>query len=85
MQYWLMVRKEVFVFSLEVELDDVEATRQFNQLWESLNGVVDGPEVSRPGDGELASRAAARLVAQAFTSHRRETGLSLRSLRVMDL
>jgi hypothetical protein len=80
-----MVRKEVFVFSLEVELDDVEATRQFNQLWESSSGVADGPEVSRPDDRELASRAAARLVAQAFTSQRRETGLSLRSLRVMDL
>lgn len=79
-----MARKEVFTFSLEVELDDVEATQQFNELWESQSGVVDGPEVSLPDEREHASRASARLVAQAFTSQRKETGLSLRSLRVVD-
>lgn len=79
-----MARTEVFTFSLEVELDDVEATQQFNELWESQSGVVDGPEVSQPEDREQASRASARIVAQAFTSQRGKTGLRLRSLRVMD-
>lgn len=79
-----MPRKEVFTFSLEVELDDVGATRRFNQQWEDQSGAADGPEVSRSDERELASRASARLVAQAFTSQRGETGLSLRSLRVMD-
>ena len=79
-----MARKEVFTFSLEVELDDVEAAQQFNELWEGRSRVVDGPGVSPPDVREVASRASARLVAQAFTAQRTATGLSLRSLRVLD-
>ena len=83
-QYGLMGRKEVFTFSLEVELDDVQATQHFNELWESRSGVIDGPEVSPPDERALASRATARLVVQAFTDQGAATGLSLRSLQVLD-
>ena len=79
-----MARKEVFTFSLEVELDDVAAAQQFNELWERQSAVVDGPEVSPPDEREPASRTSARLVAQAFTSQRTESGLILHSLRVLD-
>ena len=79
-----MASKEVFTFSLEIELNDVEAAQQFNEQWESRSGVMDGPEVSPPDERELASRASVRLIAQAFTSQHKETGLNLRSLQVLD-
>lgn len=79
-----MANKVFMTFSVEVELEDVAAAQQFNERWESRSGAVDGPEVSPPAEREVISRASARLVAQAFTSRRTETGLILRSLQVLD-
>lgn len=72
-----MVSKEVFTFALEVELDDVEAAQQFNEQWDSRSGAMDRPEASPPDERELASRASVRLIAQAFASRHKETGLNL--------
>ena len=83
-QYWTMGRKEVFTFTLEVEIDDIETAQRFNELWESRSGIIDGPEVSPADEREIASRASARFVVQAFSAQRPATGLSLRALRVLD-
>jgi hypothetical protein len=77
-----MAPKEVFTFSLEVELDDLEAIQRYNEQWEE--GTAEEPYVVPPSEREQGSRASARLVARAFTDQRQETGLRLRSLRVLD-
>jgi hypothetical protein len=77
-----MAPKEVFTFSLEVELDDLEAIQRYNEQWEE--GNVEEPNVVPPSEREQGSRASARLVARAFTVQHQETGLRLRSLRVLD-
>lgn len=77
-----MAPKEVFTFSLEVELDDLEAIQRYNEQWEE--GTAEEPNVVPPSEREQGSRASARLVARAFTDQHQETGLRLRSLRVLD-
>lgn len=77
-----MAPKEVFTFSLEVELDDLEAIQRYNEQWEK--GTAEEPNVVPPSDREQGSRASARLVARAFTDQHQATGLRLRSLRVLD-
>jgi hypothetical protein len=77
-----MAAKEVFTFSLEVELDDLGAIQRYNEQWEE--GTAEEPNVVPPSEREQGSRASARLVARAFTDQHQETGLRLRSLRVLD-
>ncbi|WP_045732380.1 hypothetical protein [Pseudarthrobacter chlorophenolicus] len=77
-----MAPKEVFTFSLEVELDDLEATQRYNEQWELE--ASDEPTVIPPNEREQGSRASARLIARAFTAQHQQTGLKLCSLRVLD-
>jgi hypothetical protein len=82
MQNCRMAPKEVFTFSLEVELDDLEAIQRYNEQWEK--GTPEEPTVMPPSEREQGSRASARLIARAFTAEHQESGLKLRSLRVLD-
>ena len=82
MQNGGMAPKEVFTFSLEVQLDDLEAIQRYNEQWEE--GVGEEPTVVPPSEREQGSRASARLIAQAFTAQHQQTGLKLCALQVLD-
>lgn len=82
MQNGGMAPKEVFTFSLEIELDDLEAIQRYNEQWEQ--GAAEEPPDVPPSEREQGARASARLIARAFTAQHQETGLKLRSLMVLD-
>ena len=82
MQNGGMAPKEVFTFSLEVELDDLAAIQRYNEQWEE--GAREESTVVPPNEREQGSRASARLIARAFTAQHQQTGLKLCALKVLD-
>lgn len=73
-----MVNKEIITFTLEVEVNDLQAVGLFNARYDTLS--VDNDSDLATDEREHVVRAAAMLVANAFTSSKTETGLQLRSI-----
>lgn len=73
-----MVKKEIITLTLDVEINDFQALQRFNAKYDSP-AIANDHELAA-GEREHVVRAAAMVVADAFTPLKRETGLQLRSI-----